>query len=62
MATASPRTRASRAVVKIEQAEQDLADAVADMRKQGMTWAEIADVLGVTRQSAWRRFGHLDGK
>ena len=37
------------------QAERRLPHAVADARDQG-SWAEIADLLGVTRASAWQRF------
>jgi len=38
------------------QAERRLPQAVADARDQGCSWAEIADLLGVTRASAWQRF------
>jgi transcriptional regulator len=31
-------------------------EAVADARRAGCSWAEIATVLGVTRQSAWALF------
>jgi hypothetical protein len=34
-----------------------LRDAVASARSRGNSWEEIADALGVTRQSAWERFG-----
>ncbi len=43
----------------IHQAEQQLPRAVADAREQEYSWAEIADLLGVTRASAWQRYaGH----
>lgn len=29
-------------------------------RKAGLTWAEIATALGVTRQAAWDRWHELD--
>lgn len=29
-------------------------------RSNGHTWQEIADALGVTRQSAWERFRDVD--
>lgn len=38
------------------EAERRLPRAVADARDQGYSWAEIADLLGVTRASAWQRF------
>ncbi len=38
------------------QAELRLPRAVADARDQDYSWAEIADLLGVTRASAWQRF------
>lgn len=40
----------------IAQAQQRLPRAVADARDQDCSWAEIADLLGVTRASAWQRF------
>ena len=36
--------------------EQQLPRAVADVREQECSWAEIADLLGVTRASAWQRY------
>ena len=38
------------------QAQRRLPQAVADARDQDYSWAEIADLLGVTRASAWQRF------
>jgi uncharacterized NAD(P)/FAD-binding protein YdhS len=29
---------------------------VADARRQGCTWSEIGDALGMSKQSAWERF------
>lgn len=40
----------------IHQAEQQLPRAVADARDQEYSWAQIADLLGVTRASAWQRY------
>jgi len=40
----------------IHQAEQQLPRAVADARDQDYSWAQIADLLGVTRASAWQRY------
>lgn len=40
----------------IHQAQQQLPTAVADARDQEYTWAQIADLLGVTRASAWQRY------
>ena len=40
----------------IHQAEQRLPTAVADARDQEYTWAQIADLLGTTRASAWQRY------
>lgn len=40
----------------IHQAKQQLPRAVADAREQDYSWAEIADLLGVTRASAWQRY------
>ncbi len=40
----------------IEEATRRLPRAVADARDQDYSWAEIADLLGVTRASAWQRY------
>ena len=40
----------------IAETEQRLPRAVADARDQEYSWAEIADLLGVTRASAWQRY------
>lgn len=41
------------------EAERRLPRAVADARDQEYSWAQIADLLGVTRASAWQRYaGH----
>jgi hypothetical protein len=40
-------------------AEAELRSAVAYARANGRTWAQIGVVLGVTRQTAQGRFGHL---
>jgi hypothetical protein len=38
------------------EADRRLPRTVADARDQDYSWAEIADLLGVTRASAWQRF------
>jgi DNA-directed RNA polymerase specialized sigma24 family protein len=40
----------------IKEATRRLPRAVASARDQGYSWAEIADLLGVTRASAWQRY------
>lgn len=40
----------------IAQAEHALPRAVANARDQDYSWAQIADLLGVTRASAWQRY------
>jgi hypothetical protein len=35
-----------------------LAPAIGLARHQGCSWAEIADLLGITRASAWQRWAH----
>ena len=40
----------------IAQAQHRLPRAVADARDQDYSWAQIADLLGVTRASAWQRY------
>lgn len=41
----------------IEQAREQLRAAVREARRQGRTWADIGDALGMTRQAAFKRFG-----
>jgi hypothetical protein len=43
------------------EAERLIDIAVADCRREGRSWAEIGDAMGITRQAARRRFMHLDG-
>lgn len=46
----------------VETAQKRLAEWVAEMRRRGVSWATIAEHLGVTRQSAWERFsGKIKG-
>ena len=40
----------------IAQANQLLPTAVADARDQECSWAEIGDLLGITRASAWQHY------
>lgn len=40
----------------IEEAMGRLPRVVAFARDQGYSWAEVADLLGVTRASAWQRY------
>ncbi|HEY5271875.1 MAG TPA: hypothetical protein VIJ34_01435 [Acidimicrobiales bacterium] len=40
----------------IAEASSRLPRAIADARDQDLSWAEIADLLGVTRASAWQRY------
>jgi hypothetical protein len=37
--------------------ERAKADVVAECRRRGRSWADIGDALGVTRQSAWTKYG-----
>jgi DNA-directed RNA polymerase specialized sigma24 family protein len=39
----------------LAEAQARLPQAVTEAREQGCSWAEIADLLGVTRASAWQR-------
>lgn len=41
----------------IDDAEQQLRDAVKSARAEGETWAAIGRTLGTTRQAAQERFG-----
>jgi hypothetical protein len=37
--------------------EKAKADVVAECRQRGRSWADVGDALGVTRQSAWTKYG-----
>lgn len=50
-------TRRQVAVVRAAQDELELF--IARAQHWGATWAEIADALGITRQSAHQRYRHL---
>jgi hypothetical protein len=41
----------------LAKASSRLPGAVAGARAEGLSWAEVADLLGVTRASAWQRYG-----
>lgn len=41
----------------IDHTEAGLAIAVSGLRSQGHSWSEVGDALGMTKQSAWERFG-----
>jgi hypothetical protein len=43
------------------QAEFSLHERIAELRKRGMTWAQLGGALGVTRQAAWERFAGRAG-
>lgn len=40
----------------LAEAHSRLPGAVAHARAEGCSWAEVADLLGVTRASAWQRY------
>ncbi len=49
------------AAVKLSDlAHQTLSELVAQARRMGYTWQQIGDVLGVTRQAAFQRFGQSE--
>ena len=60
----SADSRRAAALARAAQAEKDataaLRSLVAEARGAGMSWQEVADALGVTRQSAHRRFSNGD--
>lgn len=49
-----------RIAAAVARVEDDLRRWVQELRKRGMTWARIGTALGITRQSAWERFGEED--
>ena len=49
------------AVERRDQAERDVYAAVDEMRAEGASWTVIGTLLGITRQSAWQRYGDAGG-
>jgi hypothetical protein len=45
------------AVRAVAESQVRLAEAVADARAHGHTWAQVATMLGTTRQAAQQRYG-----
>ena len=43
--------------VTLEAHREHLGDVVGELRARKVSWAAIAQPLGITRQSAWERFG-----
>jgi FAD/FMN-containing dehydrogenase len=58
-ADASDLRRIGEAVVATARNEAELAEAVAEARRNGRSWGQIATILGVSRQSARERFGDV---
>lgn len=52
-------TTTRRLLAAAREAETASAELVVAVRRQGHTWQEIADVLGVSRQQAHRRYSPL---
>ena len=42
------------------QAEFTLHERIAELRRRGMTWAQLGGALGVTRQAVWERFAKAE--
>jgi hypothetical protein len=45
-----------------EMIDHALHDLVRACRQQGRSWADIAEALGVTRQSAWMKYSNLENE
>lgn len=45
---------------QVEQAQRRLDEAVKQARAHGASWGDIAEIIGVTRQTAWHRWGRGD--
>lgn len=50
-------------ITHLREAQVSLQDArlyfVLDQRKRGQSWAAIGDMLGMTRQAVWEKYGDL---
>ena len=49
-----------RAIARRDRATADLDRAAVAARAQGLSWQELADELGISRQSAWARYHDPD--
>jgi hypothetical protein len=56
-ADASRLRQIGEAVRAVAESQVRLADAVIDARAHGHTWAQVATMLGTTRQAAQQRYG-----
>lgn len=57
MNTTTAAQRLASAIDTRDQGERDVYAAVDDMRAEGASWTTIGTALGITRQSAWKRYG-----
>lgn len=48
-----------RAQASVERAHEQLRASVHEARRQGRTWTDIGEALGITRQAAFKRFGEV---
>jgi len=55
---AEPLNRIAAAFCRSVAAEAELAEAVEAARAEGHSWAAVAAMLGVSKQTAQARFGH----
>jgi hypothetical protein len=46
-----------RAAIDRARSERDLAEAVEEARRAGLTWRQIAETMGITSQAAQQRYG-----
>lgn len=55
----SALTTLSEASAELKQAEENLTQAVIRARHAGASWASIGQAIGISRQAAHERWGHL---
>lgn len=41
-----------------QECQYQIRELIREARKEGMTWAAIADALGTSTQAAWARYAH----
>lgn len=59
MDSASTMDALERASSSVKRAESELTDCVVAAREAGLSWAQIGTALGMSRQAAHERWGHL---
>ena len=56
----TPTEQITEAWKRMYAAKADLVCAILQARKEGRSWQEVGDAIGISRQAAWEQWKHLD--